>query len=261
MQQLFPLHLPVAEPLAIYDEIVFPEPPPGRAYLYINMVASVDGRAQLEGSAQGIGSRVDLGLLWRLRARADCVLHGAETVRRDRFSRLVPPELVERRLARGQPAQPLWAVATASGQVPLVAPDPAQGGRRPIVFVAARTPAERRRALAEQADVVEAGERQPDPAEMLWLLRERYGARHVLCEGGPRLNHAFLRAGVVDELFLTLAPTLLAGDGLAIVAGPLFPPELRPRLELISLFEHQDELFLRYQVRPPPAPAAPPGGG
>jgi riboflavin biosynthesis pyrimidine reductase len=66
---------------------------------------------------------------------------------------------------------------------------------------------------------------------------------------------------VADELFLTLAPTLLAGDGLPIVAGPLFPPELRPRLELISLFEHQDELFLRYQVRPPRAPAAPPGGG
>jgi len=35
------------------------------------------------------------------------------------------------------------------------------------------------------------------------------GRRHVLLEGGPRLSAAFLRAGLVDELIVHLAPTLL----------------------------------------------------
>ncbi len=46
----------------------------------------------------------------------------------------------------------------------------------------------------------------------------------MLCEGGPHLNGALLAAGVVDELFLTLAPKLGGGAdpqaSLRIVCGP-----------------------------------------
>lgn len=50
-------------------------------------------------------------------------------------------------------------------------------------------------------------------------LAELYGrgVRHVLVEGGPRIAAAFLRAGVVDELFSYVAPLIL-GDG-----SPAYP--------------------------------------
>ena len=49
----------------------------------------------------------------------------------------------------------------------------------------------------------------PEPAAVMRDLRAR-GVRALLCEGGPRLSRALLAAGVVDELFLTLA-SLLTG--------------------------------------------------
>ena len=52
----------------------------------------------------------------------------------------------------------------------------------------------------------------------------------------------------MDELFLTISPTLAGGaDALTIVAGaPL--PELA-QLELVWALEDESELYLRYRLR------------
>ncbi|MGO1481975.1 MAG: RibD family protein, partial [Brachybacterium sp.] len=68
-----------------------------------------------------------------------------------------------------------------------------------------------------------------DPSAALAELFAR-GARHVLLEGGPTLAAAFLRAGLVDELIVHLAPTLL-GAGRAAVAD-LSITTLTDRLDL-----------------------------
>ena len=89
-----------------------------RPYLALNMVATVDGRAALNGSAVGIGSAADKRLMRELRAEADVVLHGAGTVRADPLSARVPHEMVAQRLARGLSPQPLGAIVTRSGNLP-----------------------------------------------------------------------------------------------------------------------------------------------
>src|SRR5205823_7185194 len=61
-----------------------------------------------------------------------------------------------------------------------------------------------------------------DLAQALEVLRERFGVRTLLCEGGPHLNSHLLLAGVVDELFLSLAP-MLAGDPPAAPDEPGVP--------------------------------------
>ena len=55
--------------------------PEGRAYLALNMVATLDGRTAVNGTAIGIGSARDKRLMYELRSEADVVLHGAGTVR------------------------------------------------------------------------------------------------------------------------------------------------------------------------------------
>jgi riboflavin biosynthesis pyrimidine reductase len=160
----------------------------------------------------------------------------------------LPPELVAQRRARGQAEAPLWAVVTGSGQI---RPDSTLFGRPgplPIVFLAEATPADRRRWLAERADVVVVGDQRPDPRVALRVLRERYGCRQVLSEGGPELNDALLRASVLDELFLTLAPKIVAGEGKTIVDGPQHPKGAMPNLQIVTLYEHEHELFFRYRV-------------
>jgi len=66
----------------------------------------------------------------------------------------------------------------------------------------------------------------------------------VLCEGGPRLLHAALVAGVVDELDLSIAPALVGGETRLLPAG--LPEVQRP--ELRQLLEEDGTLFARYAV-------------
>src|SRR5208283_5578560 len=47
-------------------------------------------------------------------------------------------------------------------------------------------------------------------AELRWL-REKWGVKRLLCEGGGELNDALFRAGLVDELHLTICPKIFGG--------------------------------------------------
>src|SRR5207237_6127577 len=94
------------------SELIHPRPllgestQDGRPYLALNMVATVDGRAAVNGSAVGIGSPADKHLMRELRAEADVVLHGAGTVRADQLSARIPAEMAPQRQQRGLVAQP-----------------------------------------------------------------------------------------------------------------------------------------------------------
>jgi riboflavin biosynthesis pyrimidine reductase len=66
----------------------------------------------------------------------------------------------------------------------------------------------------------------------------------VLCEGGPRLNQVMLAGGALDEVFLTLAPTLVGGPVARIITGD---EEAATPLELVSVYEHEGDLLLRYR--------------
>src|SRR5204863_4855210 len=81
----------------------------------------------------------------------------------------------------------------------------------------------------------------------LQTLREEHGIRSLLCEGGPTLNSTLFAENLVDELFLTLAPTVAgAGEALTIVEGAPLPAAAV--LELQSVHEADGHLFLRYLV-------------
>jgi 2,5-diamino-6-(ribosylamino)-4(3H)-pyrimidinone 5'-phosphate reductase len=209
---------------------------PGRPFLAINMVASVDGRASLNGSAVGIGSAADHRLLFELRAEADVVLHGAGTVRTDPLSARVPHDLSEQRGARGMSPQPIGAIITRSGKLPARHP---YYDSTTLVYITSSN------AVSVEAPTVEVC-RVQSVREVIDDLSRR-GARRILCEGGPTLNSMLFQARLIDEVFLTLAPKLFGGeDPLTIVKGPRFEPFLR--LELRSLVEGDGELFLRYSV-------------
>jgi riboflavin biosynthesis pyrimidine reductase len=82
-----------------------------------------------------------------------------------------------------------------------------------------------------------------DLAAALADLRHRRGIRALLSEGGPRLHAQLEAGGMVDDLFLTIAPKLAGGGGPRIVEGEL---ESVAELELRWLLESEGELFARY---------------
>ena len=80
------------------------------------------------------------------------------------------------------------------------------------------------------------------------LLRSLHGegVRALLCEGGPTLHGSLQAAGLVDDLFLTIAPKLSGGGAPRIVEGEL--AGIVPQ-ELTWLLEDEGELFARYSRR------------
>jgi len=107
--------------------------------------------------------------------------------------------------------------------------------------------AERYGEIGRRLIVVESGPEGPvDLPALLRALRDE-GIEALLCEGGPRLYASLQAAGLVDELFLTIAPKLSGGEHAPrIVEGEL--PEVA-ELELLWLLEQDGELFARYRSR------------
>jgi riboflavin biosynthesis pyrimidine reductase len=104
--------------------------------------------------------------------------------------------------------------------------------------------AERYAGLEKRLIVVESGaEGRVDLGELLAGLRSE-GVRAVMCEGGPTLHGSLQAAGLVDDLFLTIAPKLSGGEGPRILEGSL-PGVVG--LELAWLLEEDGELFARYR--------------
>lgn len=225
--------------------------PPERPYLVLNMVATLDGKAALGGRTAGIGSPADRELFHHLRTQADAVMAGAGTLRAERYGRVVrEPALRAKREREGLDADPLACVVSGSlgglAELPLLAvPE-----QRVAVLTAASGELPPREARVEyvRADPAGGGGGWVDLGAALNRLRAEWDVRSILCEGGPTLNAELLGAGLVDELFLSVAPKLAGGaKALTIVAGAalLEPAEL----ELVWLLERHGELFQRWRVR------------
>jgi 5-amino-6-(5-phosphoribosylamino)uracil reductase len=195
-----------------------------RPYVLANFVSSVDGHATVNQQSRKLSGRADREMFYALRERVDAVLVGSRTLAAEHYKRMLPAqERRDRRTAAGRAAEPLAVTVTRSGLVPREIPLFADAPDRVLVF--------------EQTEL-------PD---VLGALRREHRVATLLCEGGPTLFGALLRAQLVDELFLTLAPTLTGGaSGPGVVSGP--PPEVPAELELTAALEHAGTLFLRYRV-------------
>ena len=217
-----------------------------RPFVVVNMVCSLDGRITLHGGSTGLGGEGDKAMFHGLRTVVDGVLAGTGTLAAERYGRLVRvPERRAARAALGLAEDPVLVILSRSGRVPFQAPlfdEPAQR----VAIVSAPGCVEVPGGVRADVAVLELED--PSPAAALRAVQASHGIRSVLCEGGPTINRALIDAGLLDELFLTLSPLLIAGEGdvQRIVAGrELDPPA---RLRLLGVLRHEDELLLRYGV-------------
>ena len=242
----------------LYQDLTFDTKKAGgdRPFVFINMVASVDGKITVEGSEQGLGSDADKRLFYELRAGADAVLDGANTARISGASpRVRPEDLQQWRLERGLSRHPLGVLLTASGNLRLdtafFTSDEFQG----VVFAARTIPPERLDALRQAGRPVHVVADGPAAiTDMLRILRREHGVHRLLCEGGGTVNSQFFHFGCVDEVFLTIAPKIAGGrDNLTMVEGEPFTRTTMPPLALVSWHHHSPtgEVFTRWSVKGP----------
>jgi len=157
-----------------------------RPFVVWKVATTLDGRvAAADGTSRWITGEQARAAVHRLRASCDAVVVGSGTALTD------DPQLTVRDAeGRTTGRQPLRVVVDRRGRVPATV---------------------RLHDAAAPTHVSRAG----TPAELLTELFDR-DVRRVLLEGGPTLAGAFLRAGLVDEAIVHLAPLLL-GAGPSLV--------------------------------------------
>jgi riboflavin biosynthesis pyrimidine reductase len=195
-----------------------------RPLVAMNFVTTLDGRATIEGRSGPIGSAADTAMLAGLRARFEAVMIGAGTMRAERYG----------------PMEPLAVLVSGRLDLPWDATLFTAAGSQVLIFTSSEAePPE----TAASVEVV----RHPGAVnltEALAHLRREHGVRSLLCEGGPHLHEQLQADGLVDDIFLTIAPKLSGGEGPRILEGPL-PTVIG--LELAWLLEEDGELFARYR--------------
>ncbi|WP_137177127.1 RibD family protein [Roseomonas sp. AR75] len=171
------------------------------------LAQTLDGRiATAAGASQWIGGKGDILHTHRLRALCDVVLVGAGTVRHD------DPRLTTREATGPNPVR---VILDAHRRLPTsfgVFRDDAA----PTLLVAA-TDGPATHGKAEVLRIPRAGDGLDLPA-LLRALAER-GLRRIFVEGGGRTVSAFLAAGLLDRLHITVAPVIL-GSGIPAFSLP-----------------------------------------
>jgi riboflavin-specific deaminase-like protein len=214
---------------------------PNRPYLVLNFATTLDGRAAIQGRSGPIGSATDTEMLQRLRTRVDAVMIGAGTMRAERYGRVVSePDFRAYRESTGLTHDPLAVIVSNRLELPWDAGLFTDGGGQVVIFTASdQEPPE----TATPVTVVRHADGVELDRALEWLLTERE-IKSVLCEGGPTLHGRLREGGLADELFLTIAPKIVGGEGPRVLEGALPDIDL---VELAWLLESEGELFARYR--------------
>ncbi len=194
----------------------------GRPFVRLKMAMSLDGRtAMRSGESQWITGPQARREVQRLRARSSAVLTGVESIIFDNSRLTVRPDQAELdgvELIAGR--QPLRVVVDTHLRMPEAAACLIEPGRTLVATVEGHEPERRARLETAGAEVVALPADRKGRVDLHALLRHLADveqANEVLLETGATLAGAMLDAGLVDEMQLFVAPTLLGGD-----ARPLF---------------------------------------
>ena len=217
------------------------------------MAMTADGKiATANRRVSSFGSKLDRENLFKLRAQADAIMVGARTADSSPVNLGPGPtghgtHRVEHRRAR-------YSIRVIVSGTGTINPNAEVFRHRfsPIIILTTKNlPTSRFRQLKPLAEAVKVcGHKQVDFKEALRWLHEKWGVKRLLCEGGGQLNDALFRAGVVDELHLTICPIIFGGRNAATIADGVGVPKLSNAavLRLKSLKRVANEVFLVYEV-------------
>ena len=222
--------------------------PSTRPFVFINMSMTADGKiATANRAITSFGSKRDLEHLYELRATADAVMSGARTIEQSR-AKLGPGGLRFQRLRvkNGLAEYNLRIIVSGSGSIEPRAEIFRHDFSPLIILTTGRVGVKKLAALHQLADdVIVSGRTEIDFPRALRELRRRWKIKRLLCEGGAELNDSLLRAGVVDEIHLTICPKIFGGRTAPTITDGTGVEHLAQaaQFEFTSLKSIGDEMF------------------
>jgi riboflavin biosynthesis pyrimidine reductase len=230
--------------------------------LYANFVSTIDGVTaipSLPGSNKLVagGSEADRFVMGLLRASADSVVVGSGTFNASPRSVWTAEQAFPAaadafaglRRTIGRPPLAELVVLSGSGSLDPSHPAFASGA---LVLTSDAGAARLNGLLPEASSVISLGPDQELAASAVVETLSARGHRLILSEGGPRVIGAFLEAGVVNELFLTVSPLLVGrtplDERLSLVEGADLLRSGPVDARLLGIRRDVNHLFLRYAL-------------
>ena len=211
-----------------------------RPWVMLNMIASLDGATAVGGGATALGDEDDRAAFQAIRAVPDVILVGAGTVTAEDYGPVsLDQERRERRAALGKVEVPTLAIVTGRMSIEPGAKVFSDPEHKPLIITSTNVSPGKLVTLGDAADVVFLEDLTPEA-----ILGQLGAAEVVLLEGGPTLNGQFARDGLIDEINLTIAPTVHAGDSKRVTVGPEVVPPLSMRQDRVLFGDRS--LFVRY---------------
>lgn len=211
-----------------------------RPWVVLNAGMTLDGKIASRSRDSRISCPQDIRRVHMLRSEVDAIMVGINTALID------DPKLTAHKIRGGR--NPMRVVVDSRARIPLSS-NVFKGDARTIIGVSRRAPKEKLREIREKAEVIVCGEHEVD---LRCLMRELYsrGVRRLLLEGGGTLNWSMLKAGLVDEVRVAIAPrivggskavTLVEGEGYDLVSQGV-------RLRLKKSYPLGEDYVLEYEV-------------
>lgn len=216
----------------------------GLPYVTLKAGMTIDGAvATAGGESQWITGAQSRAAVHHLRDIHDAIMVGIGTVLADN------PRLTTR-LPQGEGKNPLRVVVDSTLRTPASAALLAETGSTLILTSAAASVADAERLRSERVEILRVAGI-PGAIDLVDALRQlgARGIQSILLEGGGRLHHGALHAGIVDRLCVFVAPLLLGGSGLPVFSGPGVT-DLKDAFRLRQLHVERcgDDLFLHGEL-------------
>ena len=188
----------------------------GQPRVRVKLASSLDGRtAMASGESQWITGPAARADVQKLRGRSDAIITGVETVLHDN------PAMTVRDTSLDIRQQPLRVILDSSLRTPADAAILSQPGNTLIVYADQNADTSRYGTNNNTECLHLPGpENRVDLAHTLTELGRRQ-VNDILVECGPRLAGAFVSAGLVDELIVYMAATLLGSNARPLLELPI----------------------------------------
>lgn len=238
---------PQPEPIDVYAVYAADARPATRErpWVLCNMVTGLDGATATGEKSGDLGGEGDHAAFHAIRAVADVIVVAAGTVRAENYGPAkARDEVRQARVERGQAPVPRIAVVTRSLSLDPDArlfSEPSE--TRPLIVTVATADQDRFEELERVADVRVAGDDDVDLGQALALVAAECGPV-VLVEGGPSLNGQLFDRDLIDEVCLSLAPTVVGGSSAKLSGRDAAESMLD--FDLDRVLEQDGTLILRY---------------
>ena len=210
-------------------------------HLRLNMVVSLDGNfVGPTGRSKDISGPLDLSVLLTLRLLSDVVLVGAKTALGEKYRYTHVREELKSVALHNPP----FCLVSSTLNIPSDAPILSDPKHKPFIITAANNDfkwQENFERLSTLAQIHVSDSPKLDGAVIRSILHS-LELNRIVCEGGPKLLQTLLDSDVVDELNLTVSPTIVGTTPSIGALGTALK-----RLKLIASATGDGFLFTRYQ--------------